>query len=163
MITMASFKRQGLKATVATILECAVCLDTFKIPKTLSCGHSFCKSCLADMLKPELLKGDLLEVLPLRQLGRLGLNLVCPKCKKQCDPFNSLDEIVTNHVINQLLEAKTYEDAVVDNKPPSCTCGENAKLQCYRQVILSIYLFSLFIYLFNPYLKLVFTKVLIKY
>ena len=42
-------------------LECAVCLDIFDDPVTITCGHTFCRGCI-----------------------RCGYNQNCPLCKKKC-------------------------------------------------------------------------------
>ena len=31
--------------------DCAICLDTFKNPQTLKCGHTFCTDCAREALK----------------------------------------------------------------------------------------------------------------
>lgn len=47
-------------------LECTVCLDTFKTPRTLPCLHSFCQECL--------------EGVPLNKEGE-KYTLLCPNCR----------------------------------------------------------------------------------
>ena len=34
-------------------LECPVCMDTFVVPRLLSCMHTFCEECLRGLLKDE--------------------------------------------------------------------------------------------------------------
>ncbi|XP_057304339.1 E3 ubiquitin-protein ligase Midline-1-like isoform X2 [Hydractinia symbiolongicarpus] len=42
---MAMFKDQ-----LSALLECKICMDTYDNPKLLSCGHTYCKNCLDDIL-----------------------------------------------------------------------------------------------------------------
>eukprot|EP00057_Strongylocentrotus_purpuratus_P025557 XP_011680031.1 PREDICTED: uncharacterized protein LOC105445766 [Strongylocentrotus purpuratus] len=41
----------ALKNVIAQSLECPVCLDTFTDPKILSCSHTYCKTCLDNLLE----------------------------------------------------------------------------------------------------------------
>ena len=41
-------KRQG---SVASDFECALCHELFYEPCVLSCGHAFCKDCLANCVE----------------------------------------------------------------------------------------------------------------
>ncbi|XP_030848119.1 tripartite motif-containing protein 2-like [Strongylocentrotus purpuratus] len=40
----------ALKNAIAQSLECPVCLNTFTDPKILSCSHTYCKTCLDNLL-----------------------------------------------------------------------------------------------------------------
>eukprot|EP00057_Strongylocentrotus_purpuratus_P007326 XP_011661800.1 PREDICTED: tripartite motif-containing protein 59-like [Strongylocentrotus purpuratus] len=42
---------QALKNVIAQSLECPVCLNTFTDPKILSCSHTYCKTCLDNLLE----------------------------------------------------------------------------------------------------------------
>src|SRR5690349_2710483 len=39
---------QGFRTQVAinSLLECSICMEAFKDPRNLSCGHTFCLKCL---------------------------------------------------------------------------------------------------------------------
>eukprot|EP00057_Strongylocentrotus_purpuratus_P019763 XP_011674237.1 PREDICTED: tripartite motif-containing protein 45-like [Strongylocentrotus purpuratus] len=41
----------ALKNAIAQSLECPVCLNTFTDPKILSCSHTYCKTCLDNLLE----------------------------------------------------------------------------------------------------------------
>ena len=47
------------------LLECAICFETFTVPKKLLCDHTFCEKCLQDMYKAS---------------GQPGY-LTCPTCR----------------------------------------------------------------------------------
>ncbi|ESO96930.1 hypothetical protein LOTGIDRAFT_115231, partial [Lottia gigantea] len=53
-------------ATVTTSnnLECSICCETFKTPKVLICGHTFCLDCLE------------------RYIGNRTTKFKCPVCGK---------------------------------------------------------------------------------
>ncbi|XP_003730311.1 transcription intermediary factor 1-beta [Strongylocentrotus purpuratus] len=42
---------EASKNVIAQSVECPVCLKTFTDPKILSCSHSYCKTCLDNLLK----------------------------------------------------------------------------------------------------------------
>jgi ribosomal protein L35AE/L33A len=60
------------------IFECSICLEEFKDPVVISCGHTFCKGCL----------------LELKQLQ-------CPTCRKN---FESVMLLPSNFVVLQWME-----------------------------------------------------------
>ena len=113
-------------ATVAKLLECPVCLEILKEPKTLVCDHSFCKICLADMIKSKYLDKS-------HTLNAPGmLSIVCPICNGNSQEFSSLDDIRTSHIINQLLEAHNIDRGVEKDIPHTCNCAKVATVFCCR-------------------------------
>ena len=109
----------------ANLFDCPVCCCKINAPKVLKCGHSFCKNCLADILKSKLLKDDVLQA-PENQM-----HIACPNCREESEAFSSLGDLKTNFFVNQLLDA--YNDEMEQHIPPSaCICGEQGVLQCYR-------------------------------
>ena len=36
----------GLLRTLKMAVECSICLQTFRNPKTLPCGHTYCAACV---------------------------------------------------------------------------------------------------------------------
>ena len=79
--------QEGFREKAVKILECTVCLGTVDVPKTLKCGHSFCKNCVADFLKSKLLKDDVL------QAPKDPMHIVCPNCKEESETFSSRAQI----------------------------------------------------------------------
>ena len=114
------------------VLECPICLEILKEPKTLNCNHSFCKSCLADILKSKYLKKD--QTLNTPEI----LSIVCPTCKGNSQEFRSLDDIGSLHIINELLEAHTKERSVEKEDRFDCSCGNVAKFFCSRLVAVAL-------------------------
>ena len=128
---MANSQRQeGFREKAEKILECPVCLDIIDVPVTLKCDHSFCKNCLADILKSKLLKDDVL------QAPKDPMHIDCPYCKQDSEEFNFVGELKTNFVLKQFLDAHA-EEIEQQIPPPKCICGEKAILQCYRWILIS--------------------------
>ncbi|XP_057300379.1 E3 ubiquitin-protein ligase TRIM56-like [Hydractinia symbiolongicarpus] len=40
----------ALSNAMSALLKCKICLDQFEHPKLLSCGHTYCKNCLDEIL-----------------------------------------------------------------------------------------------------------------
>ena len=112
-----SFRTKSLK-----LLECTLCFRTLDVPKTLKCDHSFCKNCLANILKSKLLKDDVL------QAPKDPMRIACPNCKQDSEAFSSLTDLKTHFLLNQLLDV--HNDEIEEQT--QCFCGERARLQCYR-------------------------------
>lgn len=70
-------------------LTCSICFDTFKDPRKLSCGHSFCYLCLKDYA------------------GRVDKTLSCPMCRRDIEkPENaSVEEWISLIPHDNLLDA----------------------------------------------------------
>ena len=113
--------------TVAEIVKCSLCSDFLREPKTLICHHSFCKRCLAVILISKCRRDEILLA------PEMPISLPCPICKVDSRPFNSLDDLRTDHVINELLEAYT-KDGGVKRKVVSrrCGCKKLATVLCFR-------------------------------
>ena len=73
------------KEKLEELLQCSLCLDTFKSPQALKCLHTLCKTCL------ESLSHSLIG-------GRAGYN--CPQCRS----FTSLKDVTNNFHMKQLVE-----------------------------------------------------------
>ena len=80
--------------------SCSICMEPFqtsgpKVPHLLpSCGHSFCKECLVNMIKyaPQKAEG--------------GVTIVCPlRCKPELHIVNGLESLPRNWAIVQLLSS----------------------------------------------------------
>ena len=85
-------------------LECTVCLEPLKDPRTLSCFHSFCKDCLEDVVKTwrdkELRRGR-----PVREIP-------CPYCREMftLDPDKHVADMRRNLFICKMVNATAVLD-----------------------------------------------------
>ena len=80
------------KNKILDIISCAICLDKFKHPRNLDCGHTFCTTCL--------------------HMIKINNEIVCPMCRK-ITKFNSnkmlIDLPVNNILISIIDETSTLE------------------------------------------------------
>ncbi|XP_074016400.1 E3 ubiquitin-protein ligase TRIM65 [Numenius arquata] len=65
-------------------LECSICLELFKVPVTLPCGHNFCKSCISD-------HWDKQEQVP----TGAEKGYTCPQCRRGLEQRPFLEKNVT--------------------------------------------------------------------
>ena len=79
-------------------LTCSLCLEVFKQPKNLTCGHSFCLQCLKQLVSAQ---------------GHCN-NVRCPECRQHTNvPQGNLDNLVNNFATLRII------DALKDNKKPN--------------------------------------------
>ena len=63
----------GVEKKITKHLECAICLETFKEPKVLTCQHSYCKTCLERLATVD---------------GRWNYEITCPECRQKTQVIN---------------------------------------------------------------------------
>eukprot|EP01122_Echinamoeba_exundans_P004043 TRINITY_DN14082_c0_g1_i1.p1 TRINITY_DN14082_c0_g1~~TRINITY_DN14082_c0_g1_i1.p1 ORF type:complete len:450 (-),score=54.14 TRINITY_DN14082_c0_g1_i1:11-1198(-) len=84
-------RSQWTQQDIMDRFSCPVCLETYNDPRSLRCGHSFCKDCLED-LNPEM-QGPIL----------------CPSCRTEC----KVEEATRNFALEQLLDIYEYSISMV--------------------------------------------------
>ena len=87
------------KNKVLDIISCAICLEKFKHPRNLDCGHSFCTTCL--------------------HMIKINDEIVCPLCRK-ITTFHS-DKLLIDLPLNNILvsiidETNQINKLEIDNK-----------------------------------------------
>ncbi|CAH1792993.1 unnamed protein product, partial [Owenia fusiformis] len=89
------------------LLICIICFGTLNDPKSISCGHSFCKGCIGKWMGEHKAKGN--DRYP------------CPVCNKQLEiPKNGADAYGTNITIKSMVE-------ILENQ---LTKGHNQNVNC---------------------------------
>lgn len=99
-------KTSTLAEDVDKELTCAICLSRYETPKVLPCLHTYCKSCLDDLLTKS------------REPDRV----ICPQCKEEHQlPEDGVEGFRTYFTINNLLEVLQVGLLI------SATCGLEPK------------------------------------
>ncbi len=98
-------------------LECTVCLEVLKDPRTLPCCHSFCKDCLEGVVKAcrDKAPGDR----PIREIP-------CPACRTTftLDPDKHVADMPRNHFICNLVQVAAVLDRGI-GVPCSHNCTQS--------------------------------------
>nr|XP_019943770.1 PREDICTED: tripartite motif-containing protein 59 [Paralichthys olivaceus]XP_019943771.1 PREDICTED: tripartite motif-containing protein 59 [Paralichthys olivaceus]XP_019943772.1 PREDICTED: tripartite motif-containing protein 59 [Paralichthys olivaceus] len=90
-------------------LTCSVCYSLFSDPRVLPCSHTFCKTCLDNLLRTST---NYSIWRPLRQ------PLKCPNCRSVMElPVTGVDALPTNVSLRAIIE-KYQSDC--EPRPPSC-------------------------------------------
>ena len=77
-------------------LKCSVCLNTYDVPKTLPCLHTFCKNCIEECIlkRPSAIAEELAEN-----------EMRCPNCRqKHTLPPGGVEDIPINFEIRAIIE-----------------------------------------------------------
>ena len=94
-------------------LSCSICLEQYKDPKLLPCGHTFCLLCLEKIIKQSRDSPQL----------RLSLNRLvrCPDCRSEhCLPTNGASGFVTDYTVVQDIETHAWH---VKMRQKTLVCG----------------------------------------
>ena len=92
-VTATPASKGSVTETLSDLLECSVCLESLDLHhKVLPCQHTFCLSCLEDVIAKK--KSGNLEV-------DKGVLFLCPECRYEVTtPVSSLP---TNVILNRIL------------------------------------------------------------
>lgn len=95
-------------------LQCPICLEVFKEPMMLQCGHSYCKGCLVSMSR------------------HLDSELRCPVCRQEVDSSSSPPNVSLARVIEALQLPGDTEPKVCEHhrNPLSLFCERDQELIC---------------------------------
>ena len=91
--------------TIESLVTCSICLEKMVDPRTLSCLHSFCKSCL-------------------EHVEAYGRRLSCPLCREDTYlPRNGIEGLKRNFFVTQLLDLEKRENQVATTAEKSLDCS----------------------------------------
>ncbi|NXC55758.1 TRI65 protein, partial [Aleadryas rufinucha] len=72
-------------------LVCSICLELFRVPVTLSCGHNFCKRCISDHWDKQK-----------QAAGGTDASYTCPECRRSFQRCPELEKNVTLYSVVEL-------------------------------------------------------------
>uniref|UniRef100_A0A8C5Q0U6 Uncharacterized protein n=1 Tax=Leptobrachium leishanense TaxID=445787 RepID=A0A8C5Q0U6_9ANUR len=81
-------------------LTCSICLNIYTFPVTLTCGHSFCRTCIGDVMDTQETRG-----------------YSCPECR---DMFETKPDLKRNLRLNNI--AESFQSAHQENKRIAIPC-----------------------------------------
>ena len=87
------------KDKVLDIISCSICLEKFKHPRNLDCGHSFCTTCL--------------------HMIKINNEIVCPLCRKitNLNEGKLLIDLPLNNILVSIIDETAITSKMeVDNK-----------------------------------------------
>lgn len=95
-------------------LQCPICLEVFKEPLMLQCGHSYCKDCLVSLS------------------CHLDSELRCPVCRQEVDGSSSPPNLSLARVIEALQLPRDPEPKICAHhgNPLSLFCEKDQELIC---------------------------------
>ncbi|XP_064629696.1 uncharacterized protein LOC135488786 [Lineus longissimus] len=100
-------------------LACKICLETYKRPKTLSCLHTFCTSCLEAHLASEEERTNYRFVIYSR-------SITCPVCKQRTEvPSGGIKNLPDNFLVSNLTEVVNRSKP--SSSSPACDICSNYK------------------------------------
>eukprot|EP00057_Strongylocentrotus_purpuratus_P021037 XP_011675511.1 PREDICTED: tripartite motif-containing protein 59-like [Strongylocentrotus purpuratus] len=117
-----------LKNVIAQSLECPVCLNTFTDPKILPCSHTYCKTCLE----------NLLECHGNDQMLR------CPVCRAETQVPNQEWPVFISHEVLAMSEIVSGKVSVRrwrkcrkhPKEDEECFCSDCRRFACFRCVVM---------------------------
>ncbi|KAG9485795.1 hypothetical protein GDO78_008728 [Eleutherodactylus coqui] len=97
-------------------LSCPICLEVFKDPVMLQCGHSYCRDCLWGLMKdPHIL-------------------LLCPVCRQEVDYSSSPPNVTLKRLIETLQilseDQAATETCPIHNNPLCLYCEQDQEVIC---------------------------------
>jgi len=88
-------KKGSVTETLSDLLECSVCLESLDLHhKVLPCQHTFCLSCLEDVIAKNKKSGG-------NQVDKAGVLFLCPECRYEVT--TQVSSLPTNVILNRIL------------------------------------------------------------
>ena len=64
-----------MDSNIANMMDCPVCLDTMDDPVSLNCGHSFCHTCISNLVRDKAVKCPMCNTVQKLPNGLASLNI----------------------------------------------------------------------------------------
>ncbi|XP_033745025.1 E3 ubiquitin-protein ligase TRIM68-like [Pecten maximus] len=118
----------GSRSMDTLVLECPICLEQLRHPKSLPCLHSFCEECLGSYITKEL-------------SGKMASSFSCPVCRKVTEPMNPSEDkeswagqFPTNNLAVEMIRHLQNMNTLITCKPCEKKGNTNvpAKFWCHQ-------------------------------
>ncbi|XP_005526830.1 PREDICTED: tripartite motif-containing protein 65 [Pseudopodoces humilis] len=97
-------------------LVCSICLELFRVPVTLPCGHNFCKRCISDHWDKQ------------RQAAAgTQPSYTCPECRRGFERCPELEKNVTLYNVVELAQDSEARGSAMGSAAPAELCRQHGR------------------------------------
>ena len=123
---------KGTVSSEVADTTCHICLEQYKIPKLLPCGHSFCLQCLV--------KIDEANTKPRARARGYRLTVICcPECRTNHNISNGPSSLLTDYTMLWELQALAWR-AGLDKRRSVCGgCPDGRGCSCFCDDFLCLF------------------------
>ncbi|XP_051901661.1 E3 ubiquitin-protein ligase TRIM47 [Pristis pectinata] len=120
-------------------LTCSVCLQLFRQPVTLGCGHNFCRACIVQVWESRERQRRLAQGEAPAPARGSGSSYSCPQCRQIFSSKNFTKNFLAANLVERLQESKSASRSPGNSGPKQCKkhqkpmtmyCATDQKILC---------------------------------